>query len=78
MFQNNKIDPSSVIALVTDTPIVIEKMKSHAQNVYKIIIPLKCAFHVLDFICKDTTEEIKINAPKKWPINPNFMHFFFE
>ena len=56
IFQNNKIDPSSIIALVTDTPKVMEKMKSDIQNEYKNIISLKCALHVLNLICKDITQ----------------------
>ena len=53
IFQNNCIEPSSIIALVTDTPHVMEKMKSEIQKDNKNIIPLKCVLHVLNLISKD-------------------------
>ena len=53
VFQHNRIEPSSVIAIVTDTPRVMESMKSNIQAEYNNIIPLKCVLHVLNLMCKD-------------------------
>ena len=53
LFENNCIDPSSLVALVTDSPNVMEKMRSDIHKDFKNIIPLKCSLHVLNLISKD-------------------------
>ena len=53
IFQHNYINPNYILAVVTDTPRVMEKMKSEIQKDYKNIIPLKCILHVLNLVSKD-------------------------
>ena len=52
LFQNYCLDPSSIVALVTDSPNIMQKMKFDIQNEFKNIISTKRAFHVLNLIKK--------------------------
>ena len=53
IFIQNQIDFSFVLAVVIDTPHVMEKTKSDIHNDFKNIIPLKCVLHILNLATKD-------------------------
>ena len=57
VFTDNHIDPTSILAIVTDSPNVMEKMKTEVQNDYNNIIPIKCALHILNLISKDIAHQ---------------------